>query len=98
MTDKTPDDLLNVLESFIEHANAQSQEYDLGLVTQALITASARFSAHYVASACESRKDLKEDKDETIHQFGGEFKRELAQAMDDYIENYKVYLREDESE
>ncbi len=96
MTDKAPDDFLSLLEGFIDHANTQSQQYDLGVVTQALITASARFSAHYVASACESRKDLKEDKDETIHQFGGEFKRELAQAMDDYIENYKVYLREDD--
>lgn len=96
MSDSTNNDFMVLLEGFIEQANGQSQKHDLGMVTQALIAASARFSAHYVASACESRKDLKEDKNEAVHQFGAEFKRELARAMDDYIENYKVYLREEE--
>lgn len=86
-----------LVTEFIESANARTQSCDLGAISSSLLAAAARFGAFYVASASEGRKDLMADKDDTIARFSSEFKREFAFSLDDYIENYKVYMR-DESE
>ena len=96
MTDK--DAYWGIVEAFLEQANNDLSEHDLGAVSDALMEAAARFSAFYAASSSETRKDLKQDKDDTIHDFGGEFKRKLSENLDDYIENYKVYMRDENSE
>lgn len=88
----------NLVEGFVEQANTSLDEHDLGVVSDALMEAAARFAAFYAASSSETRKDLKEDKDDTVHDFGGEFKRKLAGNLDDYIENYKVYMRDENAE
>lgn len=86
-----------LVESFIEKANAACEEDELGLVNGALMQAAARFNAFYLAASSESRKDLKEDKESSVRDFGGEYKKLLADNLEDYIEHYKVYMR-DESE
>ncbi|VUD61607.1 hypothetical protein TDB9533_02849 [Thalassocella blandensis] len=83
-----------LVESFIEKANASCEENELGLVNGALMQAAARFNAFYLAASSESRKDLKEDKESSVKDFGGEYKKLLAENLDDYIENYKVYMRD----
>lgn len=93
MTDQ--DAYWSIVEVFVEQANQNLSDHDLGVVSDALMEAAARFSAFYAASSSETRKDLKQDKDDTIHDFGGEFKRKLSENLDDYIENYKVYMRDD---
>lgn len=85
----------SLVQEFVALANAKLQDDDLGVVSEALMEASARFSAFYAAASSENRKDLKEDKESTVQDFGGEYKRRLADSLDDYIENYKVYMRED---
>lgn len=84
-----------LMDELIEKANSASSQMDLGVVNAALMQASARFSAFYLAASSESRNDLKEDKEESIHRFGGDYKRRLADNLEDYIENYKVYMREE---
>lgn len=93
MTDQ--DAYWGIVEAFLEQANNDLSDHDLGAVSDALMEAAARFSAFYAASSSETRKDLKQDKDDTIHDFGGEFKRKLSENLDDYIENYKVYMRDE---
>lgn len=95
MTDQ--DVYWGIVQSFVEQANQNLSDHDLGVVSDALMEAAARFSAFYAASSSETRKDLKQDKDDTIHDFGGEFKRKLSENLDDYIENYKVYMRDENS-
>lgn len=87
-----------LVESFIAQANEASAEQDLGLINGALMQAAARFNAFYVAASSESRKDLKEDVDGSIRDFGSEYKRLLSENFDDYVENYKVYMREEDEE
>lgn len=96
MTDNTDIDerYWLLVQEFVELANSKLEHDDLGVVSEALMEASARFSSFYAASSSEGRKDLKEDKESTVQDFGGEFKRRLAHSLDDYIENYKVYMRE----
>ncbi len=86
----------DIVDGFIEHANTYSDEYDQGVVAAAIMNAAARFSAYYVAGSSESRKDLKEDKDVLIQDVSREFKKGFAENLEDYIENYKIYLAEDE--
>ena len=86
----------DLVEEFILRANEKLEGADLGIVSSALLEASARFGAFYVASSSEDRKELKQDRDSTITDFGGEYKKRLADNLDDYIENYKVYMREEE--
>lgn len=90
------DQYWNLVEEFIELANKRTEECEMGDVSSALMYAAARYSAFYLACASESRKDLKADKDDAISRFTGEFKRQFAESTEDYIENYKVYMRTEE--
>ena len=93
---KTEDELYwDLVEKFIEVANEASGDIDLGIVNSAIMNAATRFNAFYISASSESRNDLKEDKDDAIQRFGANYKRLLADNLDDYIENYKVYMRED---
>lgn len=93
MSAKADEELFwSLLEGFIAQANEKAEEVDLGIVASALMNASARFSAFYLAQSSESRKDLKEDKDTLVLDISREFKKRFAENLEDYIENYKVLL------
>ncbi len=99
MSQDNPDDAFwNVVDQFISSANESAATQDIGLVASAMLNASARFSAFYVAGSSESRADLKEDKDVLIADISREFKKRFAEELEDYIENYKVYLRANDKE
>lgn len=82
------------VNALIENANRIAAEENPGLAASALMQAAARYASFYVASSSESRKDLKEDKDALIQDMTREFKAIFADNLDDYIENYKIYLPE----
>jgi len=86
------DQYWDAVDEFISLANKRSEISNLGIVVSAMTQAAARFSAFYAASSSESRKDLKEDKDQLVGDFSREFKKRFAENLEDYIENYKVYL------
>ena len=83
-----------LVEQIIELANNESLDLDPGIVSSALLQATARYNAFYIASSCETRNDLKEDKDESLRRFTSDYKRRLGENLEDYIENYKIYLGE----
>ena len=85
------------VETLIRQANEELDHQSPGEVVSAMVSATSRFCAFYAASSSESRKDLEEDKNEVVHQFGGEFKRKLADDLDDYVANYKVLVLKDQS-
>lgn len=85
-----------LVEEIIELANKRAEELKPGVVSSALLQATSRYSAFYVAGSSESRKDLIEDKDDAIANISQEFKKQFASNLEDYIENYKVYLRSEE--
>lgn len=84
----------DAVNTLIESANDIALEEGAGFAASALIQAAARYASFYVAQSSESRKDLKEDKDALIDDVSQEFRRLLAENLEDYIENYKVYLSE----
>ncbi len=86
-----------LVEEIVELANKRAEEFEPGLVSSALLQAASRYSAFYVAGSSESRKDLIEDKDDAIAQVAREFKKQFASNLEDYIENYKIYLRNDDA-
>ena len=95
MSDQSDETLFwEIMDQFIDSANQRAEAVDLGIVNAAMLNAAARFNAYFVAISSESKDDLKQDKDESVHKFGGEFKRRMAENLDDYIDNYKIYTRE----
>ncbi len=89
-------DYWNIVDALLEQANAETEKHDVGMVASALMNAAARYSAFYVAGSSESRKDLKDDKDVLVQDISREFKQRFASNLEDYIENYKVYLLKDQ--
>lgn len=85
-----------LVEEFIENANDKLEGNDLGLVCGAMLEASSRFAAFYVASSSEDRKALKDDAGEAVKRFSTEFNQRLAENLENYHENYKVLLKSDE--
>lgn len=96
MSQSEQEQFWTLVEGFIGQANAATEEVDIGIVHSALMEATARFGAYFTAANSESRKDLAEDIDPTVTAFGSEYKRKLAENLNDYHEHYKVYLREED--
>ncbi len=88
------DQYWTLVEKLVEQANAECENLDPGVVNAAFMQAAARFNAFYIAASSESRNDLKEDKSHSIKDFSDEYKELLTANLEDYIENYKVYMRE----
>ena len=86
----------NLVDDLIERANESAADADMGIVNAAMMEACARFNAYYVALSSESKADLKEDKEDAVKRFGGEYKSRLASNINDYIDNFKVYLKADQ--
>lgn len=82
----------DLVDALIERANSCAEDVDPGIAASAIMHAAARFCAFYAASSSESRNDLKEDKDSLVQDFSREFKKQFAENLEDYIDNYKVYL------
>ena len=94
MNDKDQAAFAALVDTVISAANEQLEHHDCGTVASALIAASTRFAAFYAASSSETKKDLLEDKNDIVQHLGGEFKRNLADDIQDYIDNYKVYMKQ----
>ncbi|ACR11649.1 DUF3144 domain-containing protein [Teredinibacter turnerae] len=86
----------DAVDAFIDTANREADNTDPGIISSAILYAAARFSAFYVASFAESRKDFIEDSEETIRHYSEEFLKLMQENIADYGENFKVYMREDE--
>ena len=83
------------VDAAVELANSTSGKTDPGVAASAIMQAAARYCAFYAAASSESRKDLKDDKDNIVQDFSREFKKQFATNLEEYIENYKIYLGSD---
>ncbi len=88
--------LWDLVDRYIEISNDACNEMDPGQVAEALLYAAARFNAFMVAASSESRKDFIEDKEDAGRFISKQFNGMLFSNLDDYQENYKVYIRQDE--
>ena len=83
-----------VVESFIQQANNAAENVDTGIVLSALLEAGARYSAFFAASGTEDRNEFKAEVEATVQDFSVEYKKRLQQNVDDYLENYKIYMKD----
>lgn len=98
MADLTPEDeqFWDVVDNVIDVSNNAMETSEPGLVNSAMLYAAARYTTFVLASHSETRKDFIADTPEAIRQFSEEFQRLLEENMEDYAENYKVYMRDEE--
>lgn len=81
-----------LVEQFIEVANDAPDSLGLTEVGGALLCAAARFNAYAVAASSIDRKSFKEDCEQTLTDYGSQFKGLLAEDLADYAENYKIMI------
>ncbi len=85
----------DTVDAFLDAANSTAQECDPGVVASAVMYAAARYCAFNIACFSESRKDFLDDSANSVSHFTAEFKKLLQENMEDYGENFKVYLKEE---
>ncbi len=89
----------DLVEQFIENANTACDTLEPGVVGAALLQAAARYNAFIVASASLDRKEFIADIEPSQLHLSAAFSENLTADLEDYRENYKVYMRsEDEPE
>jgi hypothetical protein len=89
MSDKSDDDLFwELVEKFIEQANNACEEVDPGIVSAALMNATARFNAFVVAQSSLDKNEFAEDVEGTTNYLSGRYRDFLKEHMEDYRANY----------
>jgi hypothetical protein len=86
----------DLVDTFIQKANDSCEDLDPGLVSAALLNASARFNAFVVANSSIDRKEFIEEIESAQKYLTGRYAELVRDNLDDYRDNYKVYIRPDE--
>ena len=86
------DDFWNLVEECLEAGNAKTAELDPGLVSDAMLYAAARFGAYTAAISTSERKEFKEELGGIKAALMEQYEVMLDANLEDYLENYKVYL------
>lgn len=93
MSTKTDDDIFwELVEKFIEDANSACDHVDPGIVSAALINATARFNAFVVAQSSLDKNEFAEDVEGTTNYLTGRYRDFLKEHMEDYRENYSTLI------
>jgi hypothetical protein len=98
MSNAENDQFWNLVDEFIESANAACDQADPGLVSAALLNASARFNAFVVASSSIDRKEYIDEIESAQKYLTGRYAELVRDNLDDYRDNYKTYIRPDDTE
>lgn len=85
----------DLVDVFIQQANEACEQLDPSAVSAALLNAAARFNAFVVASSSLDRKEYIEEMDSSLNYLTGRYRELLRDNLEDYRENYKVYIRPD---
>jgi len=88
----------DLVDNFIQQANDACDDADPSVVSAALLNAAARFNAFVVATASIDRKEYIDEMDSSLNYLSGRYREFLRENLEDYRENFKVYIRADEPE
>lgn len=83
----------NRADAHINIANAQCDSISAGKVSASLLYAASRFNALVVAAQLSSAEELRDRRDEALEYFTGEFRKMLAENLDDHIDHFADYVR-----
>ncbi len=84
MSEEQNDELLQVVESFINLANEHATKISPGAVSSAMLYAASRFNSFIVATNAE---DFSDEKESSIQYFLDQHEKMLRDNMDDYEKN-----------
>lgn len=98
VNDKDEQQFWDLVDKFIQQANDACDDADPGVVSAALLNAAARFNAFVVATASIDRKEYIDEMDSSLNYLSGRYREFLRENLEDYRENFKVYIRADEPE
>ncbi|MGZ5243868.1 MAG: DUF3144 domain-containing protein [Bacteroidia bacterium] len=80
-------------DEHIQLSNDQMSNASLGKVSASMMYSVARFNAYVSASGRNSKKEMENAKQETIDYFVKEYEKMLTENVDDYIENFDRYMK-----
>ncbi len=86
----------DLAEDLIANANQKADQADTVLVSDAMLYAAARFAVYTSAAGTEERKQFKEEQDEIKTMLMEQFEAMLDSNLADYLENYKIYMKQEE--
>jgi hypothetical protein len=93
MSNKNDDDIFwELVEAFIEQANDACENVDPGIVSAALMNATARFNAFVVAHSSLDKNEFAEDIEGTTNYLSGRYRDFLKEHMEDYRESYTTLI------
>lgn len=84
----------DLVENLVENANHQAAQQGPALVSDALLYAAARFNAYTSAINTAERREFKEELPDIKNLLMQQFEAMLDANLEDYLENYKIYLEQ----
>ncbi len=88
----------NFFDRADEHINLSNQQLSAtsrGKVSASMMYSVARFNSWISACGFNNAQEMEEAKNETIHYFVTEFEKMLIENLDDYIEHFDKYIKEE---
>ncbi len=80
-------------DAHIKLSNEQiSKDISHGKVSASMLYAAARFNAWVTATGYSSRTEMAKGREETLDYFCEQYRKMLAENLDDYIENFEKYM------
>jgi MoxR-like ATPase len=96
MSNSTPGpEFWNRVNALINMANEQCDTADPSEVCASAMYASARFNAFIVARTTESPEKMKLEKERALEYFTDQFRKMMAENLDDFAENLEKYIPAD---
>ena len=82
----------DLVDEQIGSANEKTETQEPSLVGDAMLYAAARFNVYLTAASATERKEFKDGLGETKAMLMAQFETMLDANLEDYLENYKVFL------
>lgn len=86
------DNFYNRADEHIHLSNKQLSEESRGKVSASMMYSVARFNAWITATGCTSKEEMQNAREESISYFVTEYKKMLTENIDDYIDNFDIYM------
>lgn len=94
MPQEPDDEFYNRADGHIQLANEQLKGMSAGKVSASFMFAASRFNAWCSATGFNSQAEMRADRAKTIAYFVAEYEKCLVENLDDYIENFDSYMRQ----
>ena len=91
--EKVDNNFYNRADEHINLSNKQLQNESSGKVSASMMYSTARFNAWLSACGWNNGVEMDSAKEETLEYFVEEFRKMLSENLDDYIENFDIYMK-----